>query len=245
MSVGLSLIMQPTFACNAACDYCSIHKLGDVVKPMSKDTFSELTYSLDSFFKTKGGKSAVAFFWLGGEPLMMSDSFYSHVEHESKHSTLAKNTKMFHNLQSNLTTLAKKDAPAMKRLLKNFSKHPQDGRYHVSTSFDPVSDARVMKSTESYNELFMKGFFHLKEDNASLTAVYTVHKGSIGKAKEIYTFFKNLGVEGFNINAMSDYQGEFTEDNLEMNTDDYGEFLIDMWRVWQEDNYALRITPFV
>ncbi len=245
MSVGLALIMKPTYACNAACDYCSIHKLGDTVRPMSKDDFSELTDALDAFFKTKSGKSAVTFFWLGGEPLMMSDKFYTHVEEQSKHSALSKSTKIYHNLQSNLTTLAKKDAPAMKRLLKNFSKHPHDGRYHVSTSFDPVSDARVMKSSESYDELFMKGYFHLKKDGAILSAVYTVHKGSIGRARDIYTFFKNLGLDGFNINAMSDYQGEFSEENLEMTPTSYGEFLIDMWKVWAEDNYSLRITPFV
>jgi len=246
MSKGMAVIVKPTYACNAACDYCEVYKWGDLFKPMDKETFALLEKKLNEHFKkiTKD-KAHITFYWLGGEPLMMSDEFYGDVLDITKNSSM----QISHAMQSNLIPYAKKDFKNLKELLTNFRKvknkdKPQKDKFVFSTSADPVSDARKLKNGKSYDEAFLKSIFQLKKDGAGYAAVYTVHSGSIGREKEIYHYFKNLGFNGININAMCDYAGKFSDEEFGMSVKDYGTFMIEMWKVWARDDYKLNITPF-
>jgi len=229
---GMAVIVKPTYACNAACDYCEVHKWGDLFKPMDIETYTVLNEKLEKFFKSKAD---ITFYWLGGEPLMMSDEFYGEVLNSDKKSKL----NISHAVQSNLIQYTKKDFKNLKKLLKKDNKN-----ILFSTSVDPVSDARKLKNGKNYNEEFLKSIFQLKKESIDYSAVYTVHSGSIGRAKEIYYYFKNLGFKGININAMCDYAGKFNEKEFDMSPKEYGEFLIQMWDIWEKDTFELNITPF-
>jgi len=238
---GMAVIVKPTYACNAACTYCEVHKLGSLFKPMEEETFSLLEKKLDEYFKTKTKEKAqVTFYWLGGEPLMVKDEFYKYVGEVTKKSDLH----ISHLVQSNLIPLAKKDFTNLKSLLKNYGKS-KNGGLHFSTSADPVSDARRLKNGKNYDEEFLKALFRIKKEGAKYSAVYTVHSGSLGNEEKIYFYFKNLGFNAFNINAMCDYQGEFKEEEFDMSPKDYGEFLCKMWDIWEKDNNSIDIIPFV
>ena len=249
MSIGMAVIMKPTYACNACCDYCSIHKMGEYFKPMNREDYSLLHIKLAEYLKPRlkdDEKAFVTFYWLGGEPLMMSNSFYDDIDKISRKSTLSKIAFISHAMQSNLTILAKKDRKSALNLLKNFPhrKNKSRGNYHISSSIDPVSDARKMKDKTSYDKSFLKAINFLKRDGASYSVVYTVHKGSIGHEREIYYYIKNLGCSGFNINAICDYDGKF-ENELDMTPQEYGIFMIKMWDIWEQDRYKVNITPFI
>ena len=119
---GMAVIMKPTYACNACCDYCSIYKMGDMFKPMSKQMYSLLNQKLYEYYKPKlkeGERANTTFYWLGGEPLMISDKFYDFVAKESKDSNLAKVSNISHTMQSNITILAYKDKKGAINLLKD------------------------------------------------------------------------------------------------------------------------------
>ena len=244
---GMAVIVKPTYACNAACTYCEVHKLGSLYKPMSEETYELLNKKLSEHFKeiTKDGKGAVTFYWLGGEPLMVSDEFYGFVGEVSEKSDF----EISHAIQSNLIPLGYKDFSNLKALLKKYRKVKNKKKkskhdFIMSTSADPVSDARVLKNGKSYDEAFLKALFKLRAEGAGYGAVYTVHSGSIGKAKEIYNYFKNLKFNAFNLNAMCDYSGKFSDKEFGMSPKDYGEFLCDMWDVWEKDNFKMQIIPF-
>ncbi len=239
---GMAVIVKPTYACDAACSYCEVHKWGSLFKPMTKETFLQLNKKLEEHFETNDAK--VTFYWLGGEPLMAGDEFFGEVKEISYNSSL----QISHAIQSNLISFSKKEFTNLKSLLKEFAKSNSKTKdkksYTISTSVDPVSDARVLKNGKDYNKAFLKSIFKLKKEGASYGAVYTVHSGSLGKEKEIYYYFKNLEFKAFNLNAMCDYSGRFQERDFGMTPKDYGKFMINLWDLWERDNYKIRIMPF-
>ncbi len=245
--MGMAVVIKPTYVCNACCDYCEVYKLGDFYKPMSEETYKLLNKRLEEFLQkpTKDRKSKVTFYWLGGEPLMVSDDFYGFVKDET---AKVKNLEISHAIQSNLTPLVKKEFKNLKELLTTYKKKEKKNtntkiKFHMSTSADPVSDARKLKNGKSYDEAFLKALMKLKKEGAGYGAVYTVWEGSLNHEKEIYYYFKNLGFGGFNINAMCDYTTKFKGD-IGMTPKDYGEFLKNMWDIWERDNFSVNITPF-
>ena len=234
MSLGMTVILKPTYACDAACEYCEVHKWGSLFAPMEIKTYDLLKQKIKNFFKDK---ATIKFYWLGGEPLMAGDDFYAKVlESDLKDNS---DVKYLHAIQSNLISYHKKEFKNLKKLLQK-----DDGTIFFSTSADPVSSARKLKNGKSYDKEFLKSIFKLKKEKAGYSAVYTVHAGSLKKAKEIYFYFKNLNFKGININAMCDYAGNFSEKDFDMTPKEYGEFLCDMWDIWKEDKYKLNITPF-
>jgi len=176
MGVGLALVVQPTYACDAACDYCSIHKLGSVVKPMSEETFDVLARRTDEFMRTKGPGSSVKFYWLGGEALLMPDRFYEYVDSSLSDSSLGKNVFIQHELQTNMIRFAKKELPGIKNLIKRNKDPDSPWDYELSTSFDPVSSVRKMKSGESYDALLAR----LVEELHPGDRVVVMSNGSFG-----------------------------------------------------------------
>jgi uncharacterized protein len=245
MAAGLSIIIKPTYACNAACDYCSVHKLGEFIKPMSKETFDQLGERLKEFFADKGEGSGMTFYWLGGEPLVMPNAFYEYVYEQTAEGGWENDFSIEHTFQSNLILFKKKDNSAAKKLMETIAPDPtHDWKYQISSSYDPVSDARKLKNGESYEKEFLRTYFEMKKEGAKIGLIQVVHSGVVGKAEQIYNFYKNIKTSGININAMVDFQGEFSPDDLEMLPKDFGEFMIDMWRRWKEDKYSLSIVPF-
>ena len=250
MNPYISVIIKPTYACNADCSYCEVHKLGKYFKPMSIDTYELLHQRLYEYFidytnKTKN-KVTVTFHWLGGEPLLMGDDFYKEVYRVSKNSSLSKIADFIHTFQSNLTLFANKDFKYVKKLLVDFAQAEEaDGSFFISTSADPVSDARTLKNKESYEKVFLEALYKVKNENGKYGAVYTIHSGSVGKEREIYYFFKNLDFKAINLNAVSDYQTKFNPDTLKMTPKEFGQCLKNFWKVWEEDDYGLNITPFI
>ena len=72
---GMAVVVKPTYACDAACTYCEVHKWGNLFKPMKKETFELLNSRLEEYFESDKN-AQVTFYWLGGEPLMAGDEFY-------------------------------------------------------------------------------------------------------------------------------------------------------------------------
>jgi radical SAM protein with 4Fe4S-binding SPASM domain len=244
MTAGLALIMHSTYACDAACDYCSVHKRGSEVKAMDERVFDQVAYRMEEFFSDKEIGSDVQLYWLGGEAILLPDSFYEYVDERLTNSPMSQKVLIRHQLQSNLLRFGKKDLNGIKNLLQRNKDKNVPWKYEVSTSFDPVSNVRKMKSGESYDKLFLQALHRIRKEKGKVGVIYTVHSGSIGKAAGIYNYFKNIGFVAFALNSVMDFKGEFSEKDLQMTPRDYGQFLIDMWKRWVEDDYKMGITPF-
>lgn len=237
----LQFIMKPTYSCNAACSYCSVYKKGATSTAMTTEIFDDLKSRIDKEFEDVDlSQSSATFIWLGGEPLLMSNKFFEHVYDKTMVHSQKHYLKYKHNMQTNLTLYNSEKGAVIKKLLSG-----KDGSFSLGSSYDPVSDERVLVGPKSYKKEFLKSYFQLKKDNGRLGCIYVVHKGALGYEQDIYRFFKNLGIQSFSVNSMSDFTGKYDEEVFGLTPKEQGEFFINMWKIWQEDNYALNISPFI
>jgi len=229
----LTIVIKPTYSCNARCTYCDYPKKGEKIKPMTEETFSLLVRRLEEILEFNNGQMSFTLEWHGGEPLLMPNSFYEHVEKTVKESKLKY---VSYTLQTNLILLDPEKHPAMIRLLGD--------RPSVGTSFDPVSDARSLLGNKSYKKEFIKRFFSLKGVVNTGGVIYVSHKGTIGREQEIYNYFKNLGFKSMNLNQASD-DNYYEPRELNINPYEMGQVLINFWEAWEKDNRSINIKPFV
>lgn len=236
----LQFIMKPTYSCNAACSYCSVYKKGATSTAMTTKIFDKLIARVDEEFEgVDFSQSSATFIWLGGEPLLMSNEFYENVYDKTMKNSREQPLKFKHSMQTNLTLYNSNKSTVLKKLLGG-----KDGSFSLGSSYDPVSDERVLVGPKSYKKEFLSAYFQLKKDNGKLGCIYVVHKGALGHEKDIYSFFKNLGVQSFSVNSMSDFTGNYDSEVFGLSPKEQGEFFINMWKIWKEDDYALRISPF-
>ncbi len=228
------LTIKPNLLCNAICDYCNVPELGKLIKPMQNETIDMIVEKLEDFVQKRGVKKVNVVFH-GGEPLLAPDSFYEHAYHCFTGSEVLKDVDMRYSIQTNLTLYHQKKLPHLMKILGD--------KPLVGTSYDPVSDSRKLGYKKSYEEEFMKSYFLIRSQGAFINVIYPVTKSAFGKEREIYQFYKNLGVISLTIKPMLDYDGKTNEDEL-YTAQEYGEFLIRFYDEWKKDNYGICVEPF-
>ena len=239
---ALQFIVKVTYACNADCSYCLVHKKAKHTPSMSIETFDlllqrikEYVYELDLDLEN----SIIDFLWIGGEPLLMDNDFYEYVYKKTIKNPFIKKIKITHGMQTNLINYSKDRFPILKTLL-TASGTP----FILGSSFDPFGNDRKLLNGD-YNKKFIDAYFRLKEDGGDIGCIYVVTKDGIKKAYELYHFFKNLKVNSFTITSPSDYSGIYNKNSFGFSQKEYGEFLKELWKVWENDNFFMKITPFM
>jgi uncharacterized protein len=169
--------------------------------------------------------------WHGGEPMLMGRSFYEKVL-ELSQKIFAKS--LTHLMQSNLSLLTEELAEVLSELLN-------DGG--IGTSLDPFEDYRQLKNGESYLERWYEGFDLAKGRGFRVGMVYVVHGRSIGRGKDIYHYFRNLGVDSLTLVPLEEPAGMF--EGARLDTLEWGLFLKELHKAWKEDDCSLPVEPFV
>jgi uncharacterized protein len=228
------LTIKPNLLCNAICDYCNVPELGKLIKPMNHETVDMILEKLEHYIITNSPTKVNVVFH-GGEPLLAPDSFYKHVYNRFTNSDILKKTNIRYTIQTNLTLYHEKRLPHLMKLLGN--------KPLIGTSYDPISDSRKLGYKKSYEEEFMKSYFLLKNQGAMINIIYPVDKTALGREKEIYRYFKNLGIDSFTVKPVLDYDGDSSGENL-FGEREYGEFLVNFYKEWEEDKYRLLVEPF-
>ena len=228
------LTIKHNLYCNARCDYCNVPQIGKFLKTMSDETVEKIVQNTEDFIQKSGIKSILVVFH-GGEPLLAPDSFFKKVGECFENSKILKDINIKFTIQTNLTMYHEKEWPSLKKLL---GKTPL-----VGTSYDPQSGARKLANKNSYNQAFMKSYQKLLKENGYINFIYPVTKEAFGKEREVYNFYKNLGVKSLTIKPVLDYDGMMSEDEL-YGAKEYGEFLKKMYSLWVEDDYGICIEPF-
>ncbi len=228
------LTIKHNLYCNARCDYCNVPEIGRFLKTMSDETVERIVKNSEDFIK-KSGIKTISVVFHGGEPLLAPDSFFKCVYESFEKSEVLKDINIRFTIQTNLTMYHEKEWPYLKRLL---GKNPL-----VGTSYDPMSNSRKLANKTSYGKAFMKSYQKLSKENATINFIYPVTKEAFGKEKEVYNFYKNLGVKSLTIKPVLDYDGNISEDEL-YTAHEYGEFLKNMYALWVEDDYSICIEPF-
>ena len=227
MPTCIEVVIKPTLQCNGRCAYCNVAE-----KPLFADPalVEGVFHNLANYMEKNPG-CHVTVLWHGGEPMLMGAPFYRRVSEL--------NRKIFsdsptHLMQSNLTLLNEGLADVLLDLLN-------DGG--IGTSLDPFEDYRQLKNGESYLERWYEGFELAKSRGFRVGMVYVVHGRSIGRGKDIYHYFKNLGVDSLTLVPLEEPAGMF--DGARLDTRSWGVFLIEMLDAWKRDDYSLPVEPFV
>ncbi len=226
-------IVKPTAACNGKCVYCSAYK-EDPGRAMTRETIGLLFERVAEYAKT-GALKEVSFLWHGGEPLLMGPDFYREVLRLTRWLKERVSIPVGHLIQSNITLVTEEFLPILKEMLPS-------GRF--GTSYDPVSGIRLLRGSKSYEAEWKRAYALLRKADLDVGVVYVVHQGSLGRADFIYHELKALGLNGgLRFNPLYDTGLAKTSRELHISPRDWGQFLLDLWRVWNDDGRTLRVAP--
>ena len=141
-------------------------------------------------------------------------------------------------MQSNLLLVDDAWIPSLRRFLGN---EPR-----IGTSFDVVEGVRGWNGAEAFEDRWLRAARLLHREGFSVGMVYVAHRASLGRAKDLYYYFRNLGFVGsvrFNPLYRQGRGGTDASRALLITPQEYGQFLVDLCDVWMDDAMAFSIMP--
>ncbi|HPJ86961.1 MAG TPA: radical SAM protein [Candidatus Pacearchaeota archaeon] len=221
--LDFSLISKVTENCNLNCGYCYLAEKKNL--KMSEEVAESL---IKSFLKFNN--DFAHFTWIGGEPLLMPDSFFTKImELEEKYNY--KNIPISNSIQTNGIALT----PARFDRLKDLG-------YKIGISYDGAPDLQNQRMTESQTNKLLEMIEYAK-GKAGLLAVLT--KNTIGREKEIYDFFREYTTWA-KVNFYSPTgHGAEKEDELMLNPDEASKMMVNLYDLWKNDSSPLELRPML
>jgi uncharacterized protein len=231
--------MQPqievTLNCNLSCDYCFQDHTNKAV--MNDRTLKNVIDKWVAYIKeTEPHQKEMTFYWHGGETLLAGIDFFKRVlELEYTYPEYRFENK----LQTNGAAMTEKMA-----------KFLVDNEFRVGFSLDGPEDIqnrhRVLKSGRKGSfKAVMKGILNYKKYTKvpyipviAVVSKYTVERG----AKVFYEFFRELGAsvqfQPFDITWSNLLDENFRPEECDImpDTDEYGQFVIDLFDLWFHDD---------
>lgn len=221
---SIDLLIKPTLECNARCIYC--HSLKPAER-LSRDLL-QLIFKKWAAFVQKEGVKRLSITWHGGEPMIMGARFYEGVrELEQKYFP---SVKISHGMQSNVCLYKGEIRETLLELLSERS---------IGACLDPFHPTRLLPGGADYFGQSVRGCLSLMNDGFAVNMIYVVHKKSLDVVRDVYYFFKNLRVNNILFHPLEDFQGH----DYRLTPEEWGVFLRDLWRVWEEDQYRLPVFP--
>lgn len=177
--------------CNIACEYCYYLEKEKLYPDEKK--FRMSAQVLERFIiqlietSVEAGMTDVPFTWQGGEPTMLGvDYFRTIVDLQKKH--VPEGIQITNALQTNGVLLD-----------DEWGQFLHDNRFLVGISIDgpeKIHDRyRIDRAGRPTFNAVMRGLQVLQRHKVEYNVLTVVQRANAGKAKEIYKFFKGLGVE--------------------------------------------------
>ncbi len=221
---SMDLLIKPTLDCNARCIYC--HSL----KPLGRMSLGlvETIFEKWAPFATKQGVEQLSINWHGGEPMIMGAPFYKAViDLERKHFP---DKKISHSMQSNACLYKGEIREVVLDLAADRS---------IGACLDPCHPTRLLPAGTDYYSQSVEGCLNLINDGFGVNMIYVVHKKSLEVVEQVYHFFKNLGVANVLFHPLEDFQ----DPDYCLTPSEWGEFLKNLWQVWEQDEFSMIIFP--
>jgi len=231
---SLVVVVKPTSRCNADCVYCASRK-PSAMPDLTSDLLRRLYEELFSYADLAGIRK-ITFLWHGGEPLLLSKSFYADAWEELRKQN---GFGIRHLLQTNLLLLDEEWVDLFRRF-----------DVHVSTSVDPIGQDRVYKDGRSQYPDWLERFALACSGNVLTGIVFTAMSAHADRGSDIYNFFKNLQTLsprpiGIRVNAV--HAPRNPAPSLDpaqiIKPVEFGEFLWDLWKLWTSDGRQFAIEP--
>lgn len=232
----MEVIVKTTGRCNGTCVYCASSCPSTGAGGLRAEELERFFGFFAPWFGMNGAKH-LRFTWHGGEPLLMGKAFFREVLRAQERVFGADRAKVRNSLQSNLTLLDESWLPVLRDLLDGES---------VGTSFDLVDGIRGLRSGEALPAKWIPAAELLRDSGIRMGVVYVVHRRSLGRARDLYHFFKNLnGGTRVRYNPLLG-EGMGADDacrDLQITAEEYGRFLVDLLEVWVKDGFEGTPAP--
>lgn len=238
-------VVKPTAVCNGACVYCSAWHGDEPDTRMSRDRVDALLARIAEWVE-QARPRRISLLWHGGEPLIMGRGFYEHVQRscEAIRQRAAHRSgfdlEIRHLMQSNITLV---DEP-WARFLRGFLHGSRLG-----SSFDPVPGIRLLRgsaggSGASYEERWARGYRALRAAGVRVGVVCVIHRRHLDDIPGFYRAFREMDYDGgIRVNPLYGAGRAATNDELHITPRQWGDFLWELYQVWNEDGRRLRIDP--
>lgn len=211
--------------CNLACDYCYYSTCGGKPGPKINRIDSVV---LDKFIKDymQHSQGSATFAWQGGEPLLAGYEFFEEVVHFQA-LYAPPHTVISNSLQTNATLIDDRWASFF-------------NTYHflIGVSLDgpkEIHDSHRVNSAGigSYNRV-MAGIEHLRRHQVDFNILTVIHKGNVGKAKELMKFYRENGFNFVQFIPCMDFRSQQIDHPgvYEITPREYGDFLCEVFDEW-------------
>ncbi len=224
MIESLNLVIKPTLLCNARCIYCHSLKPSKI---LDDSLLEELFRKLGDYTRQNGIRKSTIL-WHGGEPMLAGNAFYMNAR--KLQDKYLSHLDLLNGMQSN-TCLYKGD---VRETIKEFLSNRE-----IGACLDPFHPTRLLNSGEDYYKDSLKGVDLLLRDGFKVSMIYVVHGRSVEVVEKLYYYFKNLGVHGMLFHPLE----EFDHPEYYLSPEDWGRFLIDLFNVWESDDFAFPSSP--
>lgn len=209
----ITVLLEPTAACNLRCRHCYHAKTEYDNKKMSKETFDRFLTITAPYYKK------VKVIWHGGEPLLVGYYFFEYAYSQFDYYTQKYGTKFEFCIQTNGTLLDKK-------LIEIFLKTDTT----ISISYDGKYNDVLRQETKKVENIITL----LKSSNIKFTCLSTISSASVNHLVELYEYFKKKGIQSKFNPILPD--GAARENfNYIMTKQEWTKNFIELFRYWFYD----------
>jgi radical SAM protein with 4Fe4S-binding SPASM domain len=233
---AFSLILLPTLACNADCDYCFENKAGAI---LTLDQLSVLTHKVLQYLQHQTVQH-LTIYWQGGEVMMLPPQWLEHAYHIIQRAADASKISVAHSLQSNMLGYH----PGWNSILAEMFGSS------VGSSMDfPNRHRKFGGSAEDYTARWTRNVRDARDAGieTQIIAIPNQETLAIG-AERFYAYVVDeLQITNFQINTpfpggtLNDVKQQFPLD-----ADRFRQFVVDLIHVWIERGYhqGVLLGPF-
>jgi uncharacterized protein len=226
----LTVILKASDRCNGACAYCSVGPAGS--HTMTWATFELLARELERLVE-RWGLLGLNLTFHGGEPTLLGPRFIDRAC--ARLARLRIPVEIL--LQSNLL----KVTPSMVEVIKRRG-------IQVGTSFDPLTGRRRLADGGDAYERWRRSYLALAAQGIAPGAIFVVTKPALGRARELLAAADAIADEtgerfGVQLNPVYGQGRAAGEDDLLITPAEFGDFLVDAWRVWDAGGRRHGLSP--
>ncbi len=226
------LVIQPSPFCNINCDYCYLPSRTST----QRMDFNVLFKVMERVAESGLVGPPFTLLWHAGEPLAVPISWYKKAFGIIRSfPELSKCVE--HSFQSNGTLITQEWCEFIKE-------HKVDIGLSIDGPADLHDSNRKTRSGAGTHAKAIRGAELLKQNGIPFGVVAVISEESLGRADELYTYFRDLGVEGVGFN-IEEVEGVNESSSLDDKSEDkVKNFLERIFELNKADGFPLRIREF-
>ena len=228
------LVLQPSPFCNINCDYCYLPNRASK-KRMPLEIVS---VTIEKVFAADLVLGPLTVIWHAGEPLAVPISYYEEAFEEIRRKAPA-GAEVRHCMQSNGTLINEAWCQFM-----------SDHNVSIGLSIDGPADIhdahRKTRSGRGSHHAAMAGLRQLQAHGIPFHVISVITQHSLGRAKDIYHFFYDLGISqlGFNIEEIEGENAKSSLTSSERMAESVDAFMATIFQLQKADGGRMRIREF-